>query len=68
MEEAVEADQVMVMEDGRLSLTGTPRQIFENVEQIRRAGLDIPKITALAYNLKKRSKNRQTTLKFRRND
>lgn len=53
MEEAVEADQVMVMEDGRLSLTGTPRQIFENVEQIRRAGLDIPKITALAYNLKK---------------
>ncbi len=53
MEEAVEADQVMVMEGGRLALTGTPRQIFENVEQIRRAGLDVPQITALAYNLKK---------------
>ncbi|MGI6084703.1 MAG: energy-coupling factor transporter ATPase [Acetivibrionales bacterium] len=53
MEEAIEADQVMVMEDGRLILKGTPRQIFENVEEIRRAGLDVPQITALAYNLKK---------------
>ena len=54
MEEAVEADLVMVMEDGRLVLTGTPRQIFENVEQIRKAGLDVPQITALAYDLRKK--------------
>ncbi|NLE25592.1 MAG: energy-coupling factor transporter ATPase, partial [Clostridiaceae bacterium] len=53
MEEAVEADQVMVMEGGRLSLIGTPGQIFENVEQIRRAGLDVPQITSLAYELRK---------------
>lgn len=57
MEEAVEADQVMVMEGGRLALTGTPEQIFENVEQIRRAGLDVPQITALAYELKKSGVN-----------
>lgn len=57
MEEAVEADQVMVMEDGRLALTGTPGQIFENVEQIRRAGLDVPQITSLAYELKKSGVN-----------
>lgn len=53
MDEAVEADQVMVMEAGRLTLKGTPEQIFENVEEIRRAGLDVPQITSLAYNLKK---------------
>jgi len=54
MEEAVEADLVMVMENGRLVLTGTPRQIFENIEQIRKAGLDVPQITALAYDLKEK--------------
>ena len=53
MEEAVEADLVMVMEDGRLVLAGTPRQIFENVEELRKAGLDVPQITALAYDLRK---------------
>ncbi len=53
MEEAVKADRVMVMEAGRLVLKGTPEQIFENVEEIRRAGLDVPQVTALAYNLKK---------------
>jgi len=53
MEEAVEADLVMVMENGRLILTGTPRQIFENVEQIREAGLNVPQVTALAYDLRK---------------
>ena len=53
MEEAVDADRVMVMESGRLALKGTPEQIFENVEEIRRAGLDVPQVTALAYNLRK---------------
>ena len=53
MEEAVEADLVMVVENGKLVLTGTPRQIFENVEQIRKAGLDVPQITALAYDLRR---------------
>ncbi|NLX64092.1 MAG: energy-coupling factor transporter ATPase [Clostridiaceae bacterium] len=53
MEEAVEANIVMVMENGRLVLTGTPRQIFENVEQIRKVGLNVPQITALAYDLRK---------------
>ncbi|MGI6623170.1 MAG: energy-coupling factor transporter ATPase [Acetivibrionales bacterium] len=51
MDEAVEADQILVMESGRIILRGTPRQIFEKVESVRRAGLDVPQITALAFKL-----------------
>lgn len=57
MDEAVEADQIMVMQEGRLVLQGTPRQIFENVEAIRRAGLDVPQVTSLAYKLKQQGTN-----------
>lgn len=52
MDEAVEADRVMVMQKGHLILSGTPREIFENVEAIRDAGLDVPQVTALAYLVK----------------
>lgn len=52
MDEAVEADKVYVMEDGSIILNGTPRQIFENVNLVRQAGLDVPQVTALAYELK----------------
>lgn len=53
MEEAVEADHVLVMESGRIILKGAPREIFENVEELRRAGLDVPQVTALAYRMKR---------------
>ncbi len=53
MDEAVSAHQVMIMQEGRLTLRGTPRQIFKNVEAVREAGLDVPQVTALAYDLKK---------------
>lgn len=54
MNEAVGADRVLVMEKGQVILTGKPRNIFENVETLVRAGLDVPKVTALAHELKKR--------------
>jgi len=54
MNEAVEADRVLVMENGQITLSGKPRAIFENVEALVRAGLDVPKVTALAYELKKK--------------
>lgn len=53
MEEAVEADRVIVMEDGKSVLQGTPREIFSNVEEIKRLGLDVPEMTELAYELRK---------------
>lgn len=54
MDEAVSAHQVMIMQEGHLTLRGTPSQIFKNVEAVRAAGLDVPQVTALAYELKKR--------------
>ncbi len=52
MDEAASADKVMVMQEGRLVLKGTPRQIFKNVEAVREAGLDVPQVTALAHALR----------------
>ncbi|MDD3840348.1 MAG: energy-coupling factor transporter ATPase [Clostridia bacterium] len=53
MEEAVNADRVIVMEDGRNIMEGTPKQIFSRVEQLKSVGLDVPQVTQLGYELKK---------------
>lgn len=53
MEEAVEADRVIVMEDGKIVLEGTPRKVFSQVEQLKGLGLDVPQVTDLAHELLK---------------
>ncbi len=53
MDEAVQADRVVVMNDGKIELDGKPREVFSNVEKIKSLGLDVPQATELAYNLKK---------------
>lgn len=53
MEEAVEADRVVVIDSGVLEFDGTPSEIFSQVERMRGLGLDIPQSTELAYELKK---------------
>lgn len=52
MEEAVEADRVIVMEKGKLTLEGTPREVFSNVTRLKEIGLDVPYMTELAHLLK----------------
>ncbi len=52
MEEAVMSDKIIVMDQGEVKLTGTPREIFTQVEEIEKLGLDVPPMTRLAYNLK----------------
>ena len=54
MDEAVGADRVIVMNDGKVSLDGTPQEVFKNVEYLRSVGLDVPKPLELAKELKKR--------------
>jgi energy-coupling factor transport system ATP-binding protein len=54
MDEAVEADRVMVMSHGKIVLKGRPREIFGNIEAVRMAGLDVPQVTALAHQMIKR--------------
>lgn len=53
MEEAVQADRVAVMEDGRLAAQGTPREVFAQVDLLMQCGLDVPEITKLAHRLRK---------------
>ena len=53
MEEAVRADRVVVIDDGRVKMDGTPREIFSEVETLRSLQLDVPQPTALAFALRK---------------
>jgi energy-coupling factor transport system ATP-binding protein len=54
MEEAVEADRVIVMEAGRVALQGTPREVFRQVERLREIQMDVPQVTQLASALRAR--------------
>lgn len=49
MEEAVEADRVIVMEKGRKVFEGTPREVFNHVGELKRIGLDVPYMTELSH-------------------
>lgn len=51
MEEAVDADRIVVMEEGSIVMEGTPREIFSNVSKMKEIGLDVPQVTELAYEL-----------------
>ncbi len=53
MEEVVDADYVYVMDHGHIVLRGTPREIFSDVELLRKYRMDVPQITELAYELKR---------------
>ncbi|GKX28425.1 energy-coupling factor transporter ATP-binding protein EcfA [Vallitalea longa] len=57
MEEAIEADKVFVMDEGKISLHGTPNEVFTQVEQMKELGLDVPQVTELAYKLRKNNIN-----------
>lgn len=51
MEEAAIADRTVVMDDGKIVLDGTPKEVFGNVELIKSLGLDVPQVTELVYEL-----------------
>ena len=53
MEEAARADRVIVINDGRIALDGTPREVFSNVENLRRMGLEAPQGNELILELQK---------------
>ena len=51
MDEAVQADRVVVMDDGQIKLDGTTRNVFAKVDEIKALGLDVPQSTELVYRL-----------------
>lgn len=53
MEEAAQADRVIVMDSGHVVMEGAPREIFTQVERMKELGLDVPPMTELAWRLRK---------------
>lgn len=54
MEEVVDADKVFVMDHGHIVMQGTPKEVFSEVEKLKRYHLDVPQVTLLADELRKR--------------
>lgn len=57
MEEAVDADRVIVMEEGRIILEGTPPEVFSQVKKLKELALDVPQMTDLAHELREAGLN-----------
>ncbi len=57
MEEAVDADRVLVMQNGKIVADSTPKNIFSNIKLLKQTGLDVPQTTELLYALKNNGLN-----------
>ena len=53
MDEAAQADRIIVVDDGKIRMEGTPREVFSKVDVMKKIGLDVPQVTELAYELRK---------------
>ena len=54
MEEVVDADKVIVMDHGHIVMQGTPKEVFSQVDELKKYRLDVPQVTLLADELRKR--------------
>ncbi len=57
MDEAVEADRVVVVDNGRIKMDDTPENVFSRVDEIKALGLDVPQATELIYSAGLKSEN-----------
>ena len=57
MEEVTAADQVIVMDQGKVLMQGTPKEVFSRVEELKEHRLDVPQVTMLAHELRKSGLN-----------
>lgn len=53
MDEVIHANKVVVMDNGKIVMEGTPRQVFARVDELKKYRLDVPQVTELAYELRK---------------
>lgn len=54
MDEVIHADKVIVMDQGKVVMQGTPREVFSQVDQMKKYRLDVPQVTELCYELRKK--------------
>lgn len=57
MEEAINADRIIIMNQGEIAMEGTPREVFSQVDRVKELGLDVPQVTELAHKLHKEGVN-----------
>lgn len=57
MEEIIHANKVFVMDNGKIAMEGTPREIFSQVDKLRSLRLDVPQVTLLAHELRESGLN-----------
>ncbi|MCR4807990.1 MAG: energy-coupling factor transporter ATPase [Lachnospiraceae bacterium] len=57
MEEVVNADKIFVMDKGKVVMSGSPREVFSRVEELKEIGLSVPQVTLLAEELRSRGVN-----------
>ena len=62
MEEVVNADRVIVLENGKIALSGTPKQIFSQKEEIKRLGLELPLSAVIAEKLREKGLDLSTEI------
>ncbi len=53
MEEVIDADYVIVMDEGKIVMQGTPREVFSRVDELKSYRLDVPQATLVAYELQR---------------
>lgn len=53
MEEAISADRIIVMDDGKVVMEGKPKEVFSQVDRLKEYRLDVPQMTELAFELRK---------------
>ncbi|MDD3224061.1 MAG: energy-coupling factor transporter ATPase [Clostridium sp.] len=53
MEEAINADRIIVIDKGKIKLQGSPKNVFKEVSEMKKMGLDVPQMTELSYELRK---------------
>ena len=53
MEEVIYANKVYVMDKGKVTIQGTPKEVFSKVDKLKELRLDVPQVTLLAHELKK---------------
>lgn len=51
MDEAVQADRVIVVDDGIIAMDGAPREVFSHIDEIKALGLDVPQSTQLMHQM-----------------
>lgn len=57
MEEVIDADRVVVMDEGKIVMDGTPKEVFSHVKELKALRLDVPSTTELAFELKQAGLN-----------